>query len=908
MHDIHTSDQKIAIGAEFVPRFAQFLASRFVVPEGETMTLPPDATFDAIEVHGTLRVSRDYDTTMRFTHLFVMPMGYLDMGTAADPVMRRVDFIVQDRPLDSLHDPFQWGNAILNFGRWTSYGREMPRTFMPLAANAPAGATEITLSEDPIGWQVGDTLVLPDMRARSAEREYGTTIASINGRVLGLSKPLAFAREAIMCPEGTVPETGHFFPAEVVLMPRVANLSRNIVIRSENPSGTRGHSASVGHMAVQDLRYTQFFGMGRTTFHPLSNTTIAADGTVTNGANQIGKYATHFHHNGSSLEDRALVGNSYDGTFGSKWAGVVHVTHDALVKDNVAVDFQGGAFVTEDGPEVRNAFDRNFVAYSQGNGLNARQNTEGSGSPGAEGSGFWWRGIHNTFTRNEAFNNFIGQNIVNLNHVNPGTLVPSVRGGAADTVYDLVNAVPLAFDGAIGAANGSGIEFWAVGRFQVTNIIAAGNRTQVGVPISHMNGLDIKGAFLLGGNGEGTGIGSARGYTPFVYLEDVVIADCRYGTIEGVALDPVSFKNVRLQNVENLAFSPQPMSTRMENVIHVPLRDYPPRYVQFGSNWRWDGVSPIDSMLFFEDNFHTNQGSPHKIVNWQGTGKNYLLYDQFQLATEHAMYQARRPDAVPEAGLTVLQAWEKYGLAAGGGMVKPEDLVVLNGVTVGGSDTPAFAREGDADPLGQPRCVVQCPNILAAPVQRDPSRPEGPWALLSLQLTGDPTQADDTAYFAVNGGPTQRAEKSPYQPGGTRNSHVEGANLLPGLHTIVAWRQKDGAKVAGSEMTFTYRVPGEGEGPVPVDCVLGEWAVTSETAFSDWAPDAGGTTESRFKDVTETRAILTAPQNGGAPCGETTRTNRVVETRLVTPPTGVTWTTIYLIQQGSDGSVRVIPA
>jgi hypothetical protein len=897
MHDIHTSDQKIAIGTEFVPRFAQFLASRFVVPEGETLVLPPDATFDAIEVHGTLRVSRDYDTVLRFTHIVVMPMGHLDMGTVADPVLRRVEFIVQDRPLDTAHDPFQWGNSILNFGLWTSHGRTMPRTFMPLAANAPAGATSITLSDDPTGWQVGDTLMLPDMRPRSAEREYGTTIASINGRVLGLSKPLAFAREARICPAGTVPETGQFFPEEIVLMPRVANLSRNIVIRSENPAGTRGHSASVGHMAHQDLRYTQFVGMGRTTFHELNNTTVAADGTVTVGTNQIGKYATHFHHNGSSAETRALVGNSYDGTFGSKWGAVVHATHDALVRDNVAVDFQGGGIVTEDGPEARNSFITNLVAYSRGNDLNARQNTEGAGSPGAEGSGFWHRGVNNTFIGNEAFNNVIGFNLVNLNHIG--------AGGA-----DLGNAVPIALDGIVAASNlKAGVEFWAMARFPATNIIAAGNHTQIALPISHMNGLDLRGSFLLGGNGEGNGIGAAKAYTPHVYLEDSVIADCGYGTgVEGTALEPVSLKNVRLQNRENLGFAGQPLATYMENVLHVPLGDHPHHYIRFGTGYRWNGTEPL-GMLHFEDNFHTNLGSQHKIVSWQGTGKNYLLYDTFQLRTEPAMYEARVPHAVPEAGLTVGQAWDKYGLAAGGAVVAPEDLVVLDGVTFGtGSDEPAYAREGDADPLGPPRCIVQYPNMLSAPVQRDPSRPEGPWALVSMQLTGDPTLADDVAYFAVNGGPTQRAEKSPWSPGGTRGLHVEGANLLPGLHTIVAWRQKDGAKVAGSEMTFTYRVPGEGEEPVPVDCVLGEWTVASETAFSDWAPDAGGTTESRFKDVTETRAVLTAPQNGGAPCGETTRTNRVVETRPVTPPTEVTWTTIYLIQQGSDGSVRVVPA
>ena len=40
----------------------------------------------------------------------------LDVGTASDPVLRRVELIVRDVPIDTARDPFQWGNGLLNFG------------------------------------------------------------------------------------------------------------------------------------------------------------------------------------------------------------------------------------------------------------------------------------------------------------------------------------------------------------------------------------------------------------------------------------------------------------------------------------------------------------------------------------------------------------------------------------------------------------------------------------------------------------------------------------------------------------------------------------------------------------------------------------------------------------------------
>src|SRR5262249_52813094 len=150
----------------------------------------------------------------------------------------------------------------------------------------------ITLASAPSNWQVGDELLVPDTATPVFDQDGGhprrestVTIAAITGATMTLSKPLDFEHRNITDPQGVV-----------ILRPRVANLTRNIVLRSENPVGSRGHSADVGHMASWDIRYNRFYGLGRTANAPFNDTVL---GTHI-GTNQRGRYTEHHHHPQSS--------------------------------------------------------------------------------------------------------------------------------------------------------------------------------------------------------------------------------------------------------------------------------------------------------------------------------------------------------------------------------------------------------------------------------------------------------------------------------------------------------------------------------------------------------------------------------------------------------------------------------
>jgi hypothetical protein len=186
----------------------------------------------------------------------------------------------------------------------------------------------------------------------------------------------------------------------------VALLDRNVIIRSENPQGTRGHTLFTARADV-DIRFAQFQDLGRTdALRPLDNTVFDAGGNVTHlGTNQVGRYAVHLHHvmgpenpanEGYQFE---FVGNTIERSL--KWAVAVHDTSFGLVDRNVVYDAQGAGFVTEDGSEVENTFSSNIAIRIQGTHEDGKSGTL-EGDYGRGGVGFWFRRGGNEITGNVA--------------------------------------------------------------------------------------------------------------------------------------------------------------------------------------------------------------------------------------------------------------------------------------------------------------------------------------------------------------------------------------------------------------------------------------------------------------------------------------------------------------------------
>ena len=249
------------------------------------------------------------------------------------------------------------------------------------------------------------------------DRVEEVTIAAIDGNTVTLNQSLGYDHRGAKLPDG-----------RLQYLPHLGNLSRNVVLRSENPDGVRGHVAFLARADVS-VRYARFQNMGRTTNSALDQTVIE-DGILTHvGTNPSGRYALHFHHVIGPLNPTntgyqfQAVGNALDG--GLKWSLVVHASHFGLIAENFVYDTVGGGIVTEDGSEAFNRFDGNFVVKTSGDGFFKH---------GTDGEAFWFRGPLNQIVNNVAANSkraAFDIFLQNLHRINaPEAEKPLVRGAA----------------------------------------------------------------------------------------------------------------------------------------------------------------------------------------------------------------------------------------------------------------------------------------------------------------------------------------------------------------------------------------------------------------------------------------------------------------------------------------------
>ena len=414
-----------------------------------------DAQLECVEVRGGLAFATDTDTRIKVGTLMVREAGHLEIGNAGAPIAAdaTAEVVIADRPIDAATDPAQVGAGLIGLGRVTMHGAARTPTFVRASREPLAGDLTLELEELVAGWRPGDHVVIPDTRQlRAAERGEGhasqtekVQVAAVSGTEITLAAPLRHDHRGARDAEG-----------EIAFLPHVGNLGRNVIVRSENPEGVRGHTMFLSHADV-DLRYVAFGELGRTRNGTVDNARFDTDGRVrTVGTNQIGRYAVHFHHyfgprstpaNGHQF---TVVGNAIDGA--PKWGITVHRSHHGLIQDNVVYNTRGAGIATEDGSESFNVFDHNFSVQSPGRSASSMSAGYGGSLPdlGVVGAGFWFRGPNNYIRNNVAAN--AGQAGFSLPVLRGAVRTPAFKGAdtskAAEVVrVDLTNAAVLEFAG-----------------------------------------------------------------------------------------------------------------------------------------------------------------------------------------------------------------------------------------------------------------------------------------------------------------------------------------------------------------------------------------------------------------------------------------------------------------------------
>lgn len=379
---------------------------RVRISKGHSVTydVVSDAAISCIDVHGQMLFKNGVNTRLEVTSLTIFEDGYLEIGDTANPILPDVhaEIIIANQLIDTSVDPAQFGNGIICAGKVVIHGARKTPTFLRLAREARAGDRTLYVESRISGWLPGDEVVIPDTRQlRPSEkdnyqsRDERIPIESITGSQIRLARRLLYDHEGARSARGNL-----------MVLPHIGNVTRNVVVRSENPNGVRGHMMFIGHADV-DIRYAEVLDMGRTKVGLLENSEFDDRGkAVWIGANQIGRYPIHFHYDFGPRKPTAngyqftLIGNSVVST--PKWGIVVHESSYGLIRDNIVYDSRGAGITTEDGSESFNVFDHNFSLRSRGSGKFAAPSGYAGATPdpGGEGGGFWFRGPNNYIRNN----------------------------------------------------------------------------------------------------------------------------------------------------------------------------------------------------------------------------------------------------------------------------------------------------------------------------------------------------------------------------------------------------------------------------------------------------------------------------------------------------------------------------
>ncbi|MGF1485215.1 MAG: G8 domain-containing protein [Opitutales bacterium] len=367
--------------------------ARVHIPAGRTVTYNRNSTveIDWIRVDGTLKWKTNATTKLFVEHLIGSPNSKIHVGTPSGRITGSAEIVfTNDGPINPADDPFEVGRGLVTQGEVRVYGKDKVAFRPTNGASLSSGATTITMAQNvPSNWAVGDEIVITgtswNSSAANFSRDEVRTILGKSGKNITVDA---------LSHNHTIPQ-GHGFAIHV------ANLTRNIVFRSEDneatPTQQRGHIMFMGNDKVI-WHGAEMNSLGRTDKSiPVTDPVVnGSDVQTGGGANPRGRYTIHFHKGGIDNIASRTPGKISDCSIQDSvgWGYVIHGSYGDI-RNSVAYDVLGSHFVTEDGDEV--AIMRDNIAI-RGEGA---PNSHDTGSTFAaraanrdfaiEGVGFWFQ-------------------------------------------------------------------------------------------------------------------------------------------------------------------------------------------------------------------------------------------------------------------------------------------------------------------------------------------------------------------------------------------------------------------------------------------------------------------------------------------------------------------------------------
>lgn len=638
-------------------------------------TVERNATLHTIRIDGTLTFATNVNTGLLVDTIVQTPTGSLIMGTAANPIQRGVmaKIIIADTgAIDTAWDPRQFSRGLITHGHVSIYG-DATTSFVSVAQTPAKGSNQITLSQVPVGWDVGERIIVTGTNANGTEDEE-LAIAAISGNSLTLSAPLKY---------------NHATPLSGT-MAMVSNMSRNAVIESQNPAiGLRRGHVMFMHNPDVDVEYAGFYGLGRTDKrNPLASPLFDANGVLVpgSGKNTNGRYAVHFHRTGThELAGQAVIRGS--ALVDSPGWGFVNHSSNVNMEDNVAFNVTGSAFVTEAGDEI-GIMNHNLAIKSTGSGRGIEEfqhNVEQSF--GHQGDGFWFQGGGVVATNNFAvgqkhsgfvfFTRGLNQKGLGVTEFDAENLVdPSIANGEE---HIAVGDVPFVFKNNTSFANGNGMETWFhlldakhSARSLIENFTAFNNRG-MGMFDPYTNQTTIRNVTLLNNENNPSGTGMGRNdVTRNLIYENVTIK----GFGDGIQV-PVNGTNTiqggSFNNVRDIVINTANNRNRVVNINGN---------IDFGqlNAKAAKGKTPYD--IYLKANFDPKERDVTRLFNPDLIKLGTVKYNGKQVYyLEQASGYVPFPKATAAAYIppefidkTNQQLWDQYGLAPGG-IVAPANAI-----------------------------------------------------------------------------------------------------------------------------------------------------------------------------------------------------------------------------------------
>ena len=375
--------------------------ARLVIPAGISVTVDGiyDHEMETLRIDGTLRFAPHIDTRLEVDTIVSTGGARLEIGTSTIPVeatVRAEVVFADDGSIDTNVDFAQIGRGAILHGTTVIHG-DATTGHVAMNPHPGAGDTVIELVLEPVGWDVGDEIIVTGTTPNDPESDEIRTITSISGTTVTLDQAL---------------QRDHRAPRPDLNV-YVANTTRNVIFSSENVAVLRRGHVMFAQTNKVDVNYARFYQLGRTDktkslddfdfdFFDTPNNNGGApvdfEAIPGNRTNIRGRYPVHIHRNGVDPASAPALVNGCVVFDGPGWGYATHSSH-AVFSNNVSYAVQGTGFYTEAGDEIGSMIGN--IAIRSVNSAFQFDSTGGAIDPdlghenqefGNDGEGFWLSG------------------------------------------------------------------------------------------------------------------------------------------------------------------------------------------------------------------------------------------------------------------------------------------------------------------------------------------------------------------------------------------------------------------------------------------------------------------------------------------------------------------------------------